>query len=220
MTGAALRTVLGSLSAPNPTEDGQRDTRTPGQRRHDALTDACTRLLRDGGLPDTGGAATTILVTINHHDLLTGLGHATSSYGQQIPLPELLRRAADANLIPVVLTDTGGILAYGRTRRLATPAQRRALAARDHGCTRPGCTTPADWCEVNHVIPWQHGGPTDLANTHLVCPHHHDQLDQGATVNMINGVPHWTDPPHIDPTQTPRHNTAHHTPKLPEHPHP
>jgi DNA polymerase III subunit epsilon len=30
----------------------------------------------------------------------------------------------------------------GRSRRLASPAQRRALAARDQGCVRPGCNHP------------------------------------------------------------------------------
>jgi hypothetical protein len=38
----------------------------------------------------------------------------------------------------VVLNDAGGILAYGRARRLASPAQRLALIARDQGCTFPG----------------------------------------------------------------------------------
>jgi hypothetical protein len=260
---AALRAVLGPLAAPAPTtgSDGEsiRDERTPAQRRHDALAEACTRLLRTGTLPDTGGAATTILVTIDYRDLLhrywqhtrsgrgTGTadygdglgtdgcgadrfgfggangfagasdGHAVTSYGTLIPVDELLRRAGDAHLIPVVLNDTGGVMAYGRDRRLASPGQRRALAARDGGCVRPGCTIPADWCEVHHLIPWQHGGRTDLDELALVCPHDHDELDRGATLTMINGTPHWTEPPHLDPQQTPRRNTAHHIPRILTH---
>ena len=212
---AALRTVLGPLSAPEPAEDGTRDERTAAQRRHDGLAAACARLLRSGTLPDSGGATTTILATIDHRDLLPGGGgHAVSSYGSLIPVGELLRRAADAEIIPVVLTDAGGVMAYGRARRLATAAQRRALAARDGGCVRPGCTVPADWCEVHHVIPWQHGGRTDLHNLALVCPHDHDALDRGASVVMIDQVPHWVDAEHVDPRQVPRRNTAHHIPRL------
>ncbi|MDT4891893.1 MAG: hypothetical protein QOE97_3954, partial [Pseudonocardiales bacterium] len=30
--------------------------------------------------------------------------------------------------------------------------------------------------------------------------------------HMINGIPHWTAPHHLDPTQTPHPNTAHQTP--------
>ncbi|HEU5008690.1 MAG TPA: DUF222 domain-containing protein [Jatrophihabitantaceae bacterium] len=67
---AALRAVLGPLSAPAPAEDGARDERTASQRRHDGLAEACTRLLRSGSLPDSGGAETTILVTIDYRDLL------------------------------------------------------------------------------------------------------------------------------------------------------
>jgi hypothetical protein len=48
----------------------------------------------------------------------------------------------------------------------------------------------------------------------LVCPHDHHDLDHGAHIVMINGIPHWTEPAWLDPTQTPRRNTAHHIPRL------
>ncbi|TAM93516.1 MAG: HNH endonuclease [Jatrophihabitans sp.] len=243
---AALRAVLGPLSAPSPAEDGTRDERSAAQRRHDGLADACDRLLRSGTLPDSGGAATTVLVTIGYRDLLTRYhqaagetatgadlargscgtpdgdhegappptGYGTTSYGTLIPVAELLRRTAEAEIIPVVLDDAGGVMAYGRSRRLASPAQRRALAARDRGCVRPGCTVPAEWCEVHHATAWQDGGATDLDNLALACGQHHRDLDRGATITMIAGVPHWTEPPYLDPRQVPRQNTTHHIPRL------
>ncbi|HEU5008752.1 MAG TPA: DUF222 domain-containing protein [Jatrophihabitantaceae bacterium] len=246
---AALRAVLGPLSAPAPAEDGARDERTASQRRHDGLAEACSHLLRSGTLPDSGGAETTILVTIDYRDLLrrywntmgataagqdserghssaatdtTGntantsaaAGYGVTSYGTLIPVDELLRRASDAKIIPVVLNDSGGIMAYGRSRRLASPAQRRALAARDGGCVRPGCTVPADWCEVNHVDRWEHGGTTDIDSLALVCTHNHDDLERGARIVMINGRAHWIEPAWLDPSQTPRLNTAHHLPRI------
>ncbi|HEU5008689.1 MAG TPA: DUF222 domain-containing protein, partial [Jatrophihabitantaceae bacterium] len=120
-----------------------------------------------------------------------GGGYGVTSYGTLIPVDELLRRASDAKIIPVVLNDSGGVMAYGRSRRLASPAQRRALAARDGGCVRPGCTVPADWCEVNHVDRWEHGGTTDIDSLALVCTHNHDDLERGASIVMINGRAHW-----------------------------
>ena len=48
----------------------------------------------------------------------------------------------------------------------------------------------------------------------LVCPHDHDDLERGASIVMINGVPHWIEPAYLDPTQTPRLNTAHHLPRI------
>lgn len=97
-TAAALRAVLGPLSAPDPAEDGTPDDRSAAQRRHDGLAQACTRLLRSGTLPDAGGAATTILVTIDYRDLLQRYcdqasvpderaGYGTTSYGTLIRSP-------------------------------------------------------------------------------------------------------------------------------------
>ena len=66
--------------------------------------------------------------------------------------------AAEANLVPVVLDGRGAVLHLGRTRRTASPAQRLALAARDGGCSFPGCDRPPEWCETHHAIPWADGG--------------------------------------------------------------
>jgi HNH endonuclease len=63
---------------------------------------------------------------------------------------------------------------------VATPAQRRALAARDGGCLFPGCDTPPIWCEPHHwLIHWLDGGPTDLDNLALLCRRHHRFVHEG-----------------------------------------
>src|SRR5690625_3413286 len=57
--------------------------------------------------------------------------------------PDLLRRLATCGgLYRVLFSPDGEIINHGRERRLFTPAQRRALIARDKGCTWPGCTAP------------------------------------------------------------------------------
>jgi hypothetical protein len=70
-------------------------------------------------------------------------------------------------------------LAVGRTQRIATTAQRRALAARDSGCILPGCEVPAAHCQVHHLEPWTSGGRTDLPNLVSLCWAHHRQVDLG-----------------------------------------
>jgi hypothetical protein len=77
------------------------------------------------------------------------------------------------------LLDIAQPLAVGRTQRHATPAQRRALAARDRGCVIPGCGVPAEACQAHHRTEWADGGSTDLANLVLVCWAHHRQVDLG-----------------------------------------
>ncbi len=211
---AVWQTILNTLARPVPDVDtGERDRRSPGQRRHDALLDAGQRLLRAGTLPDAGGAPATVLLTLTLDQLEARTGLATTAHGGVISVPQALRIAAEADIVPVVLGDAGGVLGYGLTRRTASIGQRRALAARDGGCSFPGCDRPPDWCETHHVTPWVDGGCTDLDNLTLVCGfHHREHRKRGWTCHITNGVPYWRPPRWLDSTQTPRRNTTHHIP--------
>jgi Domain of unknown function (DUF222)/HNH endonuclease len=210
-TAAVWTTVLDALSRPIPESDTMPDPRTAGQRRHDALLDAGQRLLRAGQLPDAGGTPVTLLITLTDQQLATPTGYAHTEHGELLSAATAIRLADQAALTTCLLSATGGILDYGTTRRLATPTMRLALAARDRGCSFPGCTIPPSWCQTHHVIPWRAGGPTSLDNLTLLCGQHHRSFDQaGWTCRMHNGSPHWQPPPWLDPDQTPRVNTAHH----------
>jgi hypothetical protein len=81
--------------------------------------------------------------------------------------------ACDPVFRPIVIDSLGTPLAAGRSVRLATNAQRRALAVRDGGCVFPGCTANDMHCEAHHVIHYRNGGKTDLNNLALLCHHHH-----------------------------------------------
>jgi hypothetical protein len=73
-----------------------------------------------------------------------------------------------------VLGGASEILDLGRTRRLFSPAQRKALAIRDLTCRADGCDIPAPWCEAHHAAdPWTHGGRTNLTDGLLLCSFHH-----------------------------------------------
>ena len=171
---AVWQTILSTLGRPVPDVDtGEGDRRSAGERRHDALLDAGQRLLRAGTLPDAGGAPATVLLTLTLEQLEARTGLATTGHGGRISVPQALRIAAEADIVPVVLGDAGGVLGYGLTRRIASVGQRRALAARDGGCSFPGCDRPPDWCESHHVVGWADGGCTDLDNLTLVCGFHH-----------------------------------------------
>jgi hypothetical protein len=51
-------------------------------------------------------------------------------------------------------------------------ALRRAILARDGGCTDPLCDEPAWRCQVDHRIPASDGGPTCACNGDTRCAHH------------------------------------------------
>lgn len=124
--------------------------------------------------------------------------------GDRITLGEFRRLADEALLIPVWASKINGIVAYGRSRRIASAGQTRALVARDGGCSHPGCDVPPDWCQRHHVREWWRGGATDVSNLTLVCGAHHRELDgSGWRIDMHNGLPWWIPPPWIDPERKP-----------------
>jgi Domain of unknown function (DUF222)/HNH endonuclease len=91
--------------------------------------------------------------------------------------PLLARRyrhlTCDPRMYALIVDQLGVPLDLGREHRYANRAQRRALTARDGGCTFPGCDAPATWCDAHHIIEWDHGGTTDLPNLALLCRYHH-----------------------------------------------
>ena len=119
-------------------------------------------------LPTTGwdGAAPNgceVLVTIALDSLLTGLGSAGLDTGTAITAGEARRLACNAGLVPAVLDTDSMPLDLGRSRRLHTRTQRRALALLHDTCAVAGCQRPFAWCEIHHHrLPWSRGGPTDL----------------------------------------------------------
>jgi hypothetical protein len=207
---AVWEAVLDPLAAPQPTDETGRNSRTRTQRRHDALLDAGQRLLRSGELPACGGIPATVIVTMTLDELEARSGFATTSHGGLLSVPDALALAAEAEVIPIVLTDSGGVLSHGRARRTASAGQRLALVARDGGCTFPGCDRPPEWTQAHHIVHWADGGATDLENLTLLCGFHHREFDRcGWAVTMIDGIPNWIPSPWIDPDRTPRRNTMH-----------
>ena len=214
--GAKLRSVLLPLARPRTdVVPGPRgglaevpDARTHGQRLHDALEEVCDRLLRAGDAPDAGGVPATVLVTIDHDSLRQRTGHGTTADGDLISTPQLLELAAEAEVIPAVLDSAGAVLTLGRSRRIASRSQTLALAARDGGCSFPGCDHPAPWCERHHIVPWVEGGQTDLDNLTLLCRyHHHNFATRGWACYLgEDRLPRWIPPRHVDREQRPLQN--------------
>ncbi|WP_264961073.1 HNH endonuclease signature motif containing protein, partial [Mycobacterium kiyosense] len=110
----------------------------------------------------------------------------------------------------LALFDGATPLALYHTKRLANRAQRLMLYARDRGCTRPGCTTPAYHCQVHHLTAWQTCHSTHITNLALACGIHNRLADKGWTTHTTSrGHTQWLPPTHLDHGQ-PRINTFHH----------
>ena len=203
-TTAMLDAWLGVRARPRPADDTGRDARSAEQRRHDALGELLSLALRADECTATTGAPVTLHVTMTAEQFETGTGHAVTGLGQKIRVSTALRMAGQCRIAWLVHTSRGGILRYGRTRRLATRDQADALLARDRGCAFPGCDQPPQWCERHHVRPWVDGGPTDVDNMILLCRYHHARFTRhGWQITMHQGVPWFTPPAHVDPDRTP-----------------
>jgi hypothetical protein len=123
--------------------------------------------------------------------------------------------ACNARIRRVILDEHGAVLHLGRSQRLATPAQKQALYARDVGCVIPGYDIPGELCEIHHVIAWADGGATDIDNLVFACPRHHFEITDGTgwEIEMIDGVP-WVRPPAwAHPGRPLLRNATHHTPR-------
>jgi Domain of unknown function (DUF222) len=121
-----------------------------------------------------GGNGCEVLVTMDLDALLTGLGAAGLDTGVAITAGEARRLACAAGLVPAVLGGRSEPLDLGRSRRLHSRAQRRALALTHDTCAVAGCQRPFAWCEIHHHrLSWHKGGATDLDNGLPVCGYHH-----------------------------------------------
>jgi hypothetical protein len=141
-------------------------------------------------LPRHGGTATSVVVTVDLDAITRGAGVAGLSTGGTMTAAEVRRLACSANVLPAVLGGAGEILDLGRSRRLFSSAQRKALMIRDRRCRAEHCEIPAAWSEAHHAErPWRSGGRTDLTDGLLLCSfHHHRAHDPGrATSRLPNG---------------------------------
>ena len=91
------------------------------------------------------------------------------------------RYACDSPLLGAVVDKHGKVLALGRSRRLVSKAQRRALLIRDKMCQYPGCHSTRH-LKAHHVVPWILGGRTDLDNLILLCQWHHTAVHEGGVI--------------------------------------
>lgn len=182
---AVIDAALAALSAPVKGPDGELDPRPAATRRADALLEVVRRgVSSPGEQPRTEKAQVIVTIPLDH--IVEQCRGAGLTMTGELLSPAVVRRmACDARIIPMVLGSRGEVLDIGYGDRFFTPVQRKAVWHRDHQCTFPGCTVPAQWADVHHVQWWSRGGPSDLSNAALLCGRHHTlvhQRDLTATV--------------------------------------
>ncbi len=107
--------------------------------------------------------------------------------------------ASASGRYPQAIFDHGKALALYHTKRLASPAQRIMLYAKDRGCTKPGCDAPAYHSQVHHVRGWAATRRTDINDLTLACGRDNRLVEKGWTTRTnAHGDTQWLPPPHLD----------------------
>jgi hypothetical protein len=178
-TGEILITALGAvMDAERRSGDGG-DSRTPPQRRADAMGEICRQWLDRLDRPDVAGERPHLTVTMDLEALERRSGAGEFDHSGPIR-PETARRiACDASVSRVITRGSSEPLDVGRRTPVVPAGLRRAVVARDRTCRFPGCDRPHHWCDAHHVVHWADGGPTALQNLLLLCRRHHRLVHTG-----------------------------------------
>lgn len=196
-TGAKFRAILDSLSVPREAND----ERTGAERRIDGLGRLLDSVL-ENGLPSDKGVRPQVSVLVDVETLSAALAHHP---GDLKPAPTVATPAAElvgfgpisqgllAQLdctadFTALLVDrhkrsssTGHVLDVGRTKRLATRKQRRAVLARQrHLCANPGCNNIH--LEIHHATWWSRGGKTNVDELIGYCVGCHHLIHAGLLI--------------------------------------
>jgi Domain of unknown function (DUF222) len=174
--GAMVRTAIDAYSKALPD-----DSRTPTQRRADALVELARQVLNAGDAPSSGGERPHLNVHVPLETLekRAGAQAAELDWRGAISGETARRLACDAGVSRIITDGAGEPLDVGRRTRSIPAPLRRAVIARDRHCVAPGCDRPPGWCDVHHRQHWIDGGPTAMWNLELRCHVHHRDEHEG-----------------------------------------
>jgi hypothetical protein len=142
--------------------------RTPKQRRADALRRMAER---SAAKPADAKEPRVLIHVLAGTDALQRM--CELSDGTILTPGQLLPLIRWADLARVIFESPSKVIDIGVKQRLFSGATRTAVELRDLECQHPGCHERFERCEVDHIQPWEHGGPTIQANGQLLCPFHH-----------------------------------------------
>jgi hypothetical protein len=181
LDGAALATVLGRIEGELFANDwaearsrlGEAATtadlaRTPAQRRADALVEMARRA---GAVPPGARLPEPLFTVLVDYPTLAGrmcelTGGSVCTPGSLVPWLD------QAWVERVVFDGPDRVKNVGPRRRLFAGATRRAVEVRDRECYSEFCEVGAGECEIDHVVPYAHGGLTVDTNGRPACRCH------------------------------------------------
>jgi uncharacterized protein DUF222 len=148
-------------------------SRTPSQRRADALVEMATRSASSP--PDARRPEPLFTVMVGYETLKGRI----CELAQGIPItPGALLPWLDRADIERAVFEPKGRVEISATARLFTGATRRAIELRDRSCRHAYCDTRAEFCQADHIVQYTDGGLTTQENGRLLCGFHNRLRNQ------------------------------------------
>jgi hypothetical protein len=153
----------------------------------------------------------TVVVRVDHEAFVRGTTRdgETCEINGVGPIPvSVARRLSNDAFVKVLATEGTDIVKVSHMGRTIPARLRTAIEQRDPTCSVPGCTVRSR-LEIDHVIPFAEGGPTELANLARLCAvHHHLKTNDGWVLGGPPGNRTWDPgpigaPPERPPTRMP-----------------
>ncbi len=146
--------------------------RTASQRHLDALVELARRAGATG--PHDQAPKPLISVVVSGAELFGPIRETFN--GLVLSRLEVARLLTEADFESIVFDDTTAQPVTVSSRaRFFTGALRRAVEVRDRVCQHPTCRVEAEYCQIDHVIEVNAGGPTNVTNGRLLCGVHNRQ---------------------------------------------
>ncbi len=221
--GAGLG-ATGPSSATGPSDATDLSGSTGASRTADESGGRGTGLGYVGQLPVTPVAVAEILA---RHGALLGSGQPAGGdvWFEVVDASGRLRAIASAAELRAAVRRGRGLGPPPPVDRYEPSAEQiRFVKARDRHCRFPGCARPAEYADLDHVVPYDHddppaGGPTCVSNLACLCRRHHRlkthapdwvfAMDPDGTLHVTPpGGPPAPPGPSASPRSTCRHRAA------------
>ena len=141
--------------------------RTPAQRRADAMIEMAVRSASTPAGAQRPKPLFSVLI-----DYPTLFGRISQLEQGPVVAPGSLLSWLDSANFERIVFGPKTRAECSETARFFTGATRRVVEVRDRQCQHPFCDLPAENCEMDHIVPFSEGGPTNQENAQVLCGRH------------------------------------------------
>jgi hypothetical protein len=150
-------------------------SRTPAQRRADALVEMATR---SATAPADGRRPAPLFSVLVDYPTLSGRMCQLAQGARTVLTPGSLLPWLEEAYVERAVFAPGQRVECSVTARFFTGGTRRAIELRDQVCQHPYSDRPVERCQADHIVEYSQGGLTTQENGRLLCAFHNRLRNQ------------------------------------------